>query len=95
MKKSYKKYDFDKNTTYEPCLIEFDGITAKAYKGSELEQIKEEYLHSIRYNLSLAMYHYENDDDDPISVYSYEFKDLITIDEENFYLNKSKILLFC
>lgn len=36
------------------------------------------------------MYHYENDDNDPISVYSYEFKDLVTIDEENFYLNKSK-----
>lgn len=89
--KSYKKYDFDKNKTYDPCLIEFDGINAKSYKGFELEKIKNEYLNSIRYNLSLSMYHYENDEmDDPIYVSSYEFKDLVTIDEKNFYLDKSK-----
>ena len=89
VKKSYKKYDFDKNQTYEPVLTDLDGLKTKSYTGAELEEIKNEYKGSIRHNLELSMYNF-SEDQKQIYDNEYEFKDIVTIDEENFYLDKNK-----
>ena len=93
VRKSYKKYDFDENQIYEPVLTEFgNNIKTKSYTGAELEDIKNEYKGTTVYELYLPMLKFINSKDKMKSIYEkqYEFKDLVTIDEENFYLDKEK-----
>jgi len=60
-------------------------------KGSELEAIKSEYKGATRHSLELGMYYFYDDPENPrIWDREYSFKDLVTIDEENFYLNKQE-----
>ena len=91
VEKSYKKYDFDKNQTYEPVLTQFDNdIKTKSYTGAELEDIKNEYKGTTVHELELSIWRFIDYPDKTKAIYErqYEFKDLITIDEENFYLDK-------